>query len=157
MRKLLTLIRTSRLAATAAAALLAIVALAPAALSRTLPFQQAQVAGQVIEKDDCKNGGWRTFNVFKNQGDCVSYVATGGRNQPAGPTSTTVAGPTTTTLAPTTTTTVAPTTTTTVAGNRPTTKEDCKKGGWVAYGVFKNQGDCVSWIATGGSNPPAGP
>ncbi len=27
-------------------------------------------------KDDCKNGGWQTFNdpAFKNQGDCVSYV-----------------------------------------------------------------------------------
>lgn len=149
MRKLLTLIRTSRLAATAAAALVAMVALAPAALSRTSPFQQAQIAGQVIEKDDCKNGGWRTFNVFKNQGDCVSYVATGGRNQPAGPT-------TTTTLGPTTTTTLAPTTTT-AAGNRPATKDDCKKDGWQRHGVFKNQGDCVSWIATGGSNPPAGP
>ena len=30
----------------------------------------------------CKNGGWQTFNnpVFKNQGDCVSFVATQGRN-----------------------------------------------------------------------------
>jgi choice-of-anchor C domain-containing protein len=33
----------------------------------------------------CKNGGWRTTvdshgNHFKNQGDCVSYFATGGRN-----------------------------------------------------------------------------
>ena len=25
-------------------------------------------------KDQCKNGGWRTFGVFKNQGDCVSFV-----------------------------------------------------------------------------------
>ena len=33
--------------------------------------------------------------------------------------------------------------------------EDCKKGGWVAFGVFKNQGDCVSFFATGGKNPPA--
>jgi hypothetical protein len=36
-------------------------------------------------KDQCKNGGWNTFGVFKNQGDCVSFVATGGRNQPSGP------------------------------------------------------------------------
>jgi hypothetical protein len=36
-------------------------------------------------KDQCKNGGWRQYGVFKNQGDCVSFVATGGRNQPAGP------------------------------------------------------------------------
>jgi hypothetical protein len=35
-------------------------------------------------KEECKNGGWRTFGVFKNQGDCVSFVATRGRNQPSG-------------------------------------------------------------------------
>jgi hypothetical protein len=36
-------------------------------------------------KDDCKKGGWATFSQgFKNQGDCVSYVATGGKNQPNG-------------------------------------------------------------------------
>ena len=27
----------------------------------------------------CKNGGWQAFGSFKNQGDCVSYVATHGR------------------------------------------------------------------------------
>jgi choice-of-anchor C domain-containing protein len=37
---------------------------------------------------DCKKGGWRTMtddagNPFKNQGDCVSYFASDGRN-PAG-------------------------------------------------------------------------
>lgn len=36
-------------------------------------------------KDDCKNGGWQTHTdangtAFKNQGDCVSYVATKGKN-----------------------------------------------------------------------------
>ena len=37
-------------------------------------------------KDQCKNGGWRTFTnpSFKNQGDCVSFVATGGKNPPNG-------------------------------------------------------------------------
>jgi hypothetical protein len=35
--------------------------------------------------DQCKNGGWRNFPGFKNEGDCVSFVATGGRNQPSGP------------------------------------------------------------------------
>jgi hypothetical protein len=35
-------------------------------------------------KDQCKHGGWRDFGVFKNQGDCVSYVATKGRNAPSG-------------------------------------------------------------------------
>lgn len=33
-------------------------------------------------KDQCKNGGWRSYNVFKNQGACVSFVATGGKNPP---------------------------------------------------------------------------
>jgi hypothetical protein len=36
-------------------------------------------------KDQCKNGGWRQYGVFKNQGDCVSFVATRGHNQPTSP------------------------------------------------------------------------
>ena len=39
----------------------------------------------------------------------------------------------------------------------PTAKEQCKDGGWQVYGVFKNQGDCESFVATGGKNPPANP
>ena len=36
-------------------------------------------------KDDCKDGGWQNYEgVFKNQGDCVSFVATEGKNQPDG-------------------------------------------------------------------------
>jgi hypothetical protein len=38
----------------------------------------------------------------------------------------------------------------------PRSKAECKEGGWKSYGVFKNQGDCVSFVATGGKNPPAG-
>jgi hypothetical protein len=34
----------------------------------------------------------------------------------------------------------------------PTSKDQCKQGGWQQYGVFKNQGDCVSYVATGGKN-----
>ena len=34
-------------------------------------------------RDQCKNGGWRSYNIFKNQGDCVSFVATGGKNPSA--------------------------------------------------------------------------
>ena len=39
--------------------------------------------------DQCKKGGWQYLtddlgNLFKNQGDCVSYVATKGRNKGAG-------------------------------------------------------------------------
>jgi hypothetical protein len=34
-------------------------------------------------KEQCKNGGWRSFgSSFKNQGDCVSFVATNGKNEP---------------------------------------------------------------------------
>lgn len=38
--------------------------------------------GPPTSKDQCKDGGWATFNspAFTNQGDCVSYVVTGGRN-----------------------------------------------------------------------------
>jgi hypothetical protein len=36
----------------------------------------------------------------------------------------------------------------------PTTADQCKKGGWQVFGIFKNQGDCVSYVATGGKNPP---
>jgi hypothetical protein len=37
-------------------------------------------------KDQCKEGGWQNYadangTPFKNQGDCVSYVATGGKNK----------------------------------------------------------------------------
>ena len=40
------------------------------------------------------------------------------------------------------------------APGKPTSKEQCKNGGWRTYGVFKNQGGCVSYVATGGKNPP---
>jgi hypothetical protein len=36
----------------------------------------------------------------------------------------------------------------------PTSLDQCKSGGWRQYGVFKNQGDCVSFVVTGGKNPP---
>ena len=32
----------------------------------------------------CMNGGWRDFPQFKNQGGCVSFVATGGKNPGGG-------------------------------------------------------------------------
>jgi hypothetical protein len=38
----------------------------------------------------------------------------------------------------------------------PTSKAQCKKGGWRDFEVFKNQGDCVSFVATKGKNPPSG-
>lgn len=43
-----------------------------------------------VNKDECKKDGWTTFvnvntgqQIFKNQGDCVSFVATQGKNPPA--------------------------------------------------------------------------
>jgi hypothetical protein len=43
-----------------------------------------------------------------------------------------------------------------VRPSRPTSKEQCKNGGWRDFGsTFKNQGDCVSFVATRGMNPPA--
>jgi hypothetical protein len=38
----------------------------------------------------------------------------------------------------------------------PETTDQCKKGGWRNFPGFKNQGHCVRFIATGGTNPPAG-
>jgi hypothetical protein len=43
----------------------------------------------VITKDQCMNDGWKTLTddvgkLFKNQGDCVSFVATKGKNKAAG-------------------------------------------------------------------------
>jgi FG-GAP-like repeat/FG-GAP repeat len=32
---------------------------------------------------ECMNDGWRSFEVFKGKGDCVSFVATRRRNRPA--------------------------------------------------------------------------
>ncbi|MDX6582655.1 MAG: large repetitive protein [Solirubrobacterales bacterium] len=51
----------------------------------TVAFQikaAAPLVGPPTDKDLCKKDGWMTFNnpSFKNQGDCVSYVATGGKH-----------------------------------------------------------------------------
>ena len=32
-------------------------------------------------KADCRHGGWRNLG-FASQGDCVAFVATGGKNEP---------------------------------------------------------------------------
>lgn len=37
---------------------------------------------------------------------------------------------------------------------RPTTAQQCKKGGEMAFGIFKNQGDCVAFVQTQGKNEP---
>ena len=38
----------------------------------------------------------------------------------------------------------------------PTSKGQCKHDGWKDFPQFENQGDCVSFVATGGKNPPSG-
>lgn len=39
--------------------------------------------------------------------------------------------------------------------NLPTSKDQCMNGGWMDYLVFKNQGDCVSFVASKGKNKPS--
>jgi hypothetical protein len=48
----------------------------------TEPGNLVVTCALTTRKDECKNGGWRNYGVFKNQGDCVSFVATG-RQEPA--------------------------------------------------------------------------
>ena len=50
--------------------------------SQALRTRQDGATSLPTGKDQCKDGGWQTFGVFKDQGDCVSYVATGGKNLP---------------------------------------------------------------------------
>ena len=57
-------------------------------VASTSPFDGGGTAFlriDVFSAGMCKKGDWTTFQpAFKNQGDCVSFVATGGRNDPAG-------------------------------------------------------------------------
>lgn len=51
-----------------------------------LAFQASFSSPLPTSKAQCKNGGWKNFGTtFKNQGDCVSFVASGGKNPPSGP------------------------------------------------------------------------
>jgi len=53
---------------------------------------------------------------------------------------------------PTSTPTASTPTPTPAAGETPTSVEQCKDGGWRNFTNprFKNQGDCVSFVASGG-------
>ncbi len=60
--------------------LITAVARATGTMSRpTATATKTFVEALPTDKDQCKDGGWQTFGVFKNQGDCVSFVATGGK------------------------------------------------------------------------------
>jgi hypothetical protein len=42
-------------------------------------------------------------------------------------------------------------------GSNSVVHQQCVHGGWISFGaLFKNPGDCVSFFATGGKNPPGG-
>jgi DNA-binding beta-propeller fold protein YncE len=47
----------------------------PTVVAGRFPSGVAIGTPRPITKDECKNGGWRKFEVFKNQGACVSFVA----------------------------------------------------------------------------------
>lgn len=48
----------------------------------TVAFRVTASSDKPTSKDQCKNNGWKTYGSFKNQGDCVSFVATNGKNAP---------------------------------------------------------------------------
>lgn len=47
-----------------------------------IKVEASTIVGPPTSKNQCMNGGWQSFNnpAFKNQGDCISYVATHGKN-----------------------------------------------------------------------------
>ncbi len=53
-------------------------------LSGDFEFKTYVTPSMPTSLEQCKSNGWRSFSGFKNQGDCVSYVATHGKNPPAG-------------------------------------------------------------------------
>jgi hypothetical protein len=53
-------------------------------LPAAFPSFDLNLSANLVTKAECKKGGWETFGVFKNQGDCVSFVATKGKNPPSG-------------------------------------------------------------------------
>ncbi len=61
------------------ASLMALLVAVPAGAAITPPANEMPT-----NVEQCKKGGWQTYQVFKNQGDCVSYVVTEGKNQPNG-------------------------------------------------------------------------
>lgn len=62
------------------------------AFFHTVTVDDVQLLASILpaNKDQCKEGEWDTFvnvitgvQIFKNQGDCVSFIATKGKNEPA--------------------------------------------------------------------------
>jgi choice-of-anchor C domain-containing protein len=74
--------------ATTSSTTLSLVSTTPGAFGPAI--DNVVVTETVPTKSDCKQGGWQTMidtagNRFKNQGDCVSFFATGGKNPGALP------------------------------------------------------------------------
>jgi hypothetical protein len=42
-----------------------------------MPMVQISYLAVPTSKDQCKNGGWRNFPNFKNQGQCIAFVERG--------------------------------------------------------------------------------
>ncbi len=52
--------------------------------SQLLLFNETFASNGAV-RTQCKHGGWKSFGTtFKNQGDCVSFFATRGKNPPSG-------------------------------------------------------------------------
>jgi hypothetical protein len=52
--------------------------------SQLFSFSENFASTGVVQRQ-CKHSGWRSFgSMFKNQGDCISFFATRGKNPPAG-------------------------------------------------------------------------
>jgi hypothetical protein len=56
--------------------------------TQTVVFDNVDINGTIYTFESaatCKDSGWQAYGgTFKNQGDCVSFFATGGKNAPAG-------------------------------------------------------------------------
>ena len=42
--------------------------------SRSWGNKIGRLAVRPTSKDQCKHNGWKTYGVFKNQGDCIGFV-----------------------------------------------------------------------------------
>ena len=52
--------------------------------SQLIDFSENFASNGAVQAQ-CKHGGWKSFGtMFKNQGDCVSFFATRGKNPPSG-------------------------------------------------------------------------
>jgi hypothetical protein len=99
------------------------------------PFNQVTVQVADLGPADSARDRWWIPALGRDPGDCAPFADAPGRSAPL-------------TLGDAVVTDAPP---------FPTSKDECKNGGWQTYGIFKNQGDCVSFVATGGKNSPAGP